>query len=325
MRMSEVWENLFSAPFDLDTLIARGERLLIPSRWILRSAARLRAPWSRAQCFCAPASGYRFGVRLSDFTSALSAELYAVFCALKYILRLQVPSAVIFTDSLFSLYHLRDRLSSFRVSPFAYKILHLAALISERGGSVGFAWVPSHAVIVGNELADSVAKSTSGLPFVVHCGVPREDLFLLLERDHQSWCLRLWPFTAPSSSSNRYFDRVSFKTPRPWFSGFRFPRGYISLITRLRSSHVCTGSHFGRMGWDLHVGCGCGAALKSLPHLIRDCPIFSERRPRFFRFLAQRLPGMSPEQVDQDDLNFPPDPEAVGELGRFLCTPEMII
>ena len=41
-------------------------------------------------------TGYRFGVRLSDFTSALSAELYAVFCALKYVYRTQVPSAVPF-------------------------------------------------------------------------------------------------------------------------------------------------------------------------------------------------------------------------------------
>ena len=88
---------------------------------------------------------------------------------------------------------------------------------------------------------------------------------------------------------------------------------------------MCTGSHFGRIGWDLDVGCGCGAALKSLPHLIHDCPIFSERRPRFFRFLAERFPGRPPEQVDLDDLIFSPDPEAVGELGRFLCSPEMII
>ena len=192
--MPEVWGNLFSAPFDLDTLIARGEiagpvsldleigrevkgseepcamldelvHARYPGSVILFSdgARGLVTEWVRA-CFCVPASGYRFGVRLSDFTSALSAELYAVFCALKNIFRLQVPSAVIFTDSLFSLYHLRDRLSSFRVSPFAYKILHLAALIRERGGSVGFAWVLSHAGIAGNELADSVAKSASVLP-----------------------------------------------------------------------------------------------------------------------------------------------------------------
>ena len=148
---------------------------------------------------------------------------------------------------------------------------------------------------------------------------------LLLERDHQSWCRRLWPFSSPSSSRNRYFDRVSFKTPRPWFSGLRFPRGYISLVTRLRSSHMCTGTHFGRMGWDLDVGCGCGAALRSLSHLVCDYPILSERRPRFFRFLSERFPGRPPERVNLDDLIFPPDPEAVGELGRFLCSADLII
>ena len=62
----------------------------------------------------------RIGVRLSDFTSALSAELYAVFCTLKHVYQLQALSAVIFNDSLFSLYHLRDRLSSFRVSPYSF-------------------------------------------------------------------------------------------------------------------------------------------------------------------------------------------------------------
>ena len=136
--------------------------------------------------FCFRSTQPRYFDCLSNFTSALSAKLYAIFCALKHVYRLQAPSAVIFTDSLFSLYHLRDRLSSFRVSPFAYKILHLASLIRDRGGSVGFAWVPSH------------------------------------------------------------------------------------------TSHVCTGCHFGRMGWDLDEGCGCGATLKSLPHLIRECSIFSE-------------------------------------------------
>ena len=275
--------------------------------------------------FYVPATGYRFGVRLSDFTSVLSAELYALFCALKYVYRLQAPSAVIFTDSLLSLYHLRDRLSSSRVSPFAYKILHLASLIRDHEGSVGFAWVPSHVGIAGNEMADSVARSASGLSFVVHCGVPREDLFQSLERDQQSWCRRLWPFLSPSSGHNPYFDRISFNTPRPWFTGFNFPRGYISLITRLRSFHVCTGSHYRRMGWDLDVGCGCGAALKSLSHLIRECPIFSDRRPRFFRFLSESFPGRPPEQVDLSDLIFPPDPEAVGELGRFFCSAGMTI
>ena len=185
--------------------------------------------------------------------------------------------------------------------------------------------MPSHAGIVGNELADSVARSASRLPFVVQCGVPREDLFAALARDHYSWFKHLWPYSASSTSRCRYFDGVSFKSPRPWFSGLSFPRSYNYLITRLRSAHVCTGTHFGRMGWDLKVGCDCGAELKSLSHLIQECPIFSERRPRFFRFLSERFPSRPPERVDLGDLVFPPDPEAVRELRRFLCSGDIII
>ena len=79
------------------------------------------------------------------------------------------------------------------------------------------------------------------------------------------------------------------------------------------------------MGWDIDVGCGCGAVLKSLAGLIGECPILSESRPRFFRFLAERFPGKPPEQVDLGDLIFDPDPEAVGELGRFLRSGDLVI
>ena len=88
---------------------------------------------------------------------------------------------------------------------------------------------------------------------------------------------------------------------------------------------MCTESHFARMGWDLEVGYGCGVVLKSLPHLIRESPIFSDRRPRFFRFFLQSFPGTPPEHVDLGDLVFPLNPEAVGELGRFLRSADMII
>ena len=88
---------------------------------------------------------------------------------------------------------------------------------------------------------------------------------------------------------------------------------------------MCTRSHFGRMGWDLEVGCDCGAELKNLSHFIQECPILSERRPRFFWFLFERFPGRPSEKVEFGDIVFSPDPEAVGKLGRFLCSGDMIV
>ena len=65
--------------------------------------------------------------------------------------------------------------------------------------------------------------------------------------------------------------------------------------------------------------------LSLYPHLISECPILSEGRPRFFRFLAERFPGRLPERVDMGDLIFYLDPEAVGELGRFFRSGDLVI
>ena len=82
-------------------------------------------------------------------------------------------------------------------------------------------------------------------------------------------------FVGPTGSA--YFARVDFKNPRPWFRGYRVPRGYINLVTHLRTGHICTGEHFVSMGWDLEAGCGCGAELRSREHLFLNCPLLAGR------------------------------------------------
>ena len=235
------------------------------------------------------------------------ARHYSVFCALKYVYRRCFSSVVLFTDSLHAMYHLRDGLFSSRTSLYVYKILYIVSLIQERDCSAGLAWIPSHSGIVGGEQTNSVTTSTSRLPFVVHCGVPLANLFSVLDCDFRFWCGSLSPYVGSAVNRSRYFDRVTFNTPRPWFMGCSFPRGYVSSVRRLSSAHICTGSHFSKMGWDLDVGCGCGAEMKDLAHLINECPILSEGRPRLFRFLAVRFPGGPPEHTDLGNLIFPPD------------------
>ena len=102
---------------------------------------------------------------------------------------------------------------------------------------MGFAWIPSNSGIVGNEQADSVAKSTSRLPFVV----PLADRFPVLDRDFRFGYGSLRPYVGSAVNRSRYFDRVSFKTPRPWFMGYRFTRGICQLG---HSPEVCIYLHW---------------------------------------------------------------------------------
>ena len=232
--------------------------------------------------FFVSSMNFMFGIRLLTSPLSCRPSFTPFFCALKYIYRMSLSSTTVFTDSIYAMYHLRYKLFSSQTSPYVFKILHPVSFIQERGYSVGFVWIASHSGIEGNEQADYVPRSASWLPFVVYCGVPYENLFSVLKRDFKFWCSFLWPYVDSAVNLSRYFDRVSFKIPRPWFMDYKFSRGYISLIIRLGSAHECIGTQYRRMGWDLDVRCGCGAELKDLTHLVNEFMILSEARTRFF-------------------------------------------
>ena len=98
---------------------------------------------------------------------------------------------------------------------------------------------------------------------------------------------------------------MTYKSDRPCFSRLSLPRRAIYLVTKLRTGHVCTGDHFQRMGWDLEVGCSCGAPLRDLSHVLHDCPQLDEIRPGYYAFPIE-------------DLEFDLGPGFVGALAGYL-------
>ena len=208
-----------------------------------------------------PATNHRFGVRLPDDSSVLFTELYAIFSAAKHTLRMGFASSVILFDSRAALVCIRDRFTDSYVPYNFHSISRLLLLASSRGLGVHLSWVPAHAGILGNETADYIARSAARLPFTVRPVLVFGDLRVDLRRDFLAWCRLRWPYYGSRPTGSAYFAGRDYKSPRPWFRGVRAPRGYINLVTRLRTGHVCTGEHFACMGWDLETGCGCGAEL----------------------------------------------------------------
>ena len=275
--------------------------------------------------FFVPSLDYRFGVRLPDASSVLFAEFYAIFSAVKYILRMGLQACVILSDSQSALAGIRDRFIDSKAPYIVDAIARLLYQASGRGLAVSFAWIPAHSGIWGNETADSIARSAAGLPFSICPSLPTRDLLTDLRHDFRAWGSRLWPPLGHGGAGSAYFARVGFKSRRPWFRGIRYPRGFINLVTRLRTGHVCTGDHFARMGWNLDADCSCGEEMRSLDHLFLSCPLLSEGRPRLFGYLASRFPGRPPDKFDYRELVFNPDSSVVSELGRFFKLGNIIV
>ena len=236
-----------------------------PPRGLIYTDGSVDPVAGRAGCgFFVPSLDYRFGVRLPDASLVLFTDLYAIFSAVKYILRVGFEDSVILFNSHSALVGIRDRFTDSRAPYVVHSIARLLCLASGRGLAVRFAWIPAHSGIWGNETADCIASSGAGLPFFICPALPARDLLIDLRFDFLAWHRRLWPPPGHGGAGSSYFARMGFNSPRPWFRGIEAPRGFINLVTRLRTGHVCTGDHFVRMGWNLDPDCGCVEEMRSL-------------------------------------------------------------
>ena len=94
--------------------------------------------------FYVPAADYRFGVRLPDDSSVLFSELYAIFSAIKYILRMGIADSVILSDSRAVLVCIRDRFINVRVPYIVHSVARHLLLASFRILGVYLSRVPAH-------------------------------------------------------------------------------------------------------------------------------------------------------------------------------------
>ncbi|GBM89405.1 hypothetical protein AVEN_76418-1 [Araneus ventricosus] len=97
--------------------------------------------------------------RLHNFCSVFTAELVAIFCALREISPSNQRKFIIYTDSMSALQTLSHY--DIQMHPVALKILSILHFLRKEGFSIIFCWVPSHVGISGNKIGDSIAKFAS--------------------------------------------------------------------------------------------------------------------------------------------------------------------
>nr|XP_054931109.1 uncharacterized protein LOC129386858 [Dermacentor andersoni]XP_054931110.1 uncharacterized protein LOC129386858 [Dermacentor andersoni]XP_054931111.1 uncharacterized protein LOC129386858 [Dermacentor andersoni]XP_054931112.1 uncharacterized protein LOC129386858 [Dermacentor andersoni]XP_054931113.1 uncharacterized protein LOC129386858 [Dermacentor andersoni] len=92
-------------------------------------------------------------IRISNFSSVFTAEVLAIWTAVKKITSDKQMNAIVYTDSLSALSALNLNCAS---EPLLRDILNMLAY-NEYGRTLRFCWVPSHVGIPGNEAADRCA------------------------------------------------------------------------------------------------------------------------------------------------------------------------
>ncbi|GFV06694.1 RNase H domain-containing protein [Trichonephila clavipes] len=106
------------------------------------------------------------GYRLDTSCSVFIAEAFAIYSALQLIDFNMPRKYCIYTDSMSVLEALENYNN--RCHPVVCNILDITGRLYYKGFDIVFCWLPSHVGIIGNEQADSVARSaTTYLPLAV--------------------------------------------------------------------------------------------------------------------------------------------------------------
>lgn len=246
-------------------------------------------------------------------------EALAILYAVNYIGEGEIGTFAIASDSLSGLSALAHPDRKGDAHPIIYQIKQRLRELCVRGFNVSLIWIPGHAGICGNDIADFLA----GCAAESARGRTSEELDFRfcyptdLTPGFRDQCL------ASSYSSMiadaeftgyRYFNKVKEKCGYVWFRRYKeLGRQTISLVCRLRSFHVRTNQHLFDKNIIAEPACPCGCPSQDIEHVFFHCPLHTEESSKLIIDLHKL--GYGPPM---EDLIFEEDPRIFNILTQFI-------
>ena len=229
---------------------------------------------SSSAAMVVPSRGVTLNWKLRPEVSVLEAELFALKEALEWAqnnLR-HCEKFAIFTDSLSSLYLIKDR------KPQSYVHLvfqiqdKLLALVTQHDVKLQF--VPGHRGIAGNEAADHAASTAHALRYRTITPMTKEETVRKLHSVFvEDWQQR-WVGSTHDSGTGLFLLQIKDKIENwPWASNKN--RLVETALARLWLGHAGVRAHMARFRMLDNPMCNCGLHAETIDHLLLHCHLHS--------------------------------------------------
>lgn len=159
-------------------------------------------------------------------------------------------------------------------------------------------WIPSHKGLIGNEIADILAKQGAFERADDNIHVPFQDLTSVFKEeewnDTQDRILIQARFKGQHYFSN-YYKRSRKKS---WFHKIQADRYFCTLINRIRANHYNLNASLARKGYIASAQCDCGHDYEDIDHVVWTCDRYNSQRELLReKFVAQELDRCDDEQI----------------------------
>ena len=157
--------------------------------------------------------------------------------------------------------------------------------------AVGLYWVPGHAEVRGNEIADKLARSGSVQRFVGperFLGVCRQNIRRKLKRWMEKQHLALW--RCPCSTQRQAWELISGPNLATRARLLSFIRTQSRVVIGLLTGHNTLRRHLYVMGLSNNLTCRkCGTEEETSVHILCECETLASLR---YTYLSTRVLGM---------------------------------
>lgn len=213
-------------------------------------------------------SNYQYQKHLPSTTSIFTAEITAIKDAIDYAMKLDANKILIASDSLSAAISFEN---SFSRNPLIQMIQD--SIKSRSDKTFVIMWIPSHVMIEGNEIVDSLAKTATKKP--CYPAVPTTDDTISTIR---RYIKNRWQSEWINVSNNKL--REIKETTAEWMSSHNRIRKESVLLTRLRIGHTrITHEHLFRN--EPPSTCSECNQPVTVKHLLSDCIKFKDLRDRY--------------------------------------------
>jgi len=248
------------------------------------------SPISAGYSFYIPKFHFSFSNNLPPSSSSFTAECYAILEALLFISNSPSDNYLIASDSMSCLQSLITNPFNSKLSPLIFQIKHHLHLLNQSKFQVQLIWIPGHVGILGNEMADRLAKETSTniLPSLIR--LPWTDFTPLLIR-HVSKLWSLHWTNLPADFASKFKSNIHIiPGGKIWFQGLDLSRPYIIRQNRLRVGHSLLPSHSFKLNLNNSPLCTFHDTESPCDfiHLIFECPSLGQERAKLKREIEAR-------------------------------------
>lgn len=220
-------------------------------------------------------SKQRFHYRLVTETSITSAELIGIEKATSLIDALQLENFVIYTDSRSACIILQNALEDKRGEDIVIDILTICSK-----WNTSIQWIPSHVGILGNEVADQLAKAGLSSSNTIDNKLLQKDAHLHFKRQLDLQTAE-WYHTCSLEKGKTFYQIQQTFSSTPWYNKIQFNGREVRLINRLMSGHDYSRFWLARMKIVSDADCDWCQVAETAEHVILHCPKYGIRRMNY--------------------------------------------